>query len=221
MPAMLLYILGDKNIFSVAIGRFRVRCMFGLFRKIYEATLRLAAHRRATWALAAVSFAESSVFPVPPDVMLIPMVLAERAKAWRLAFICTIASVLGAGLGYAIGFVFWETIGQPVIAFYNGEAAFARFSAFYDGWGVWIVLAAAISFLPFKVATIASGVSGLALLPFLLTSLIGRAIRFFGVAALVYYFGPNMQYVIDRYFNVLTLIFIALLLGGFWLMGAL
>lgn len=194
--------------------------MFGLFRKIYDSTLRLAAHRRASWALAAVSFAESSVFPVPPDVMLIPMVLAERAKAWRLAFICTMASVLGAGLGYAIGFVFWETIGQPVIAFYNGEAAFARFSAFYDDWGVWIVLAAAISFLPFKVATIASGVSGLALAPFLLASLVGRGIRFFGVAALVYYFGPNIQKFIDRYFNILSLTFVVLLLLGFLWLGS-
>ena len=152
--------------------------------------------------------------------MLVPMILAARAKAWRYAFICTLASVLGALLGYAIGHVFWEAIGQPIVAFYNGSAAFDRFTVFYDDWGVWIVLAAAISFLPFKVATIASGASGLALLPFLLASLAGRGIRFFGVAALVYYFGPNIQKFIDRYFNILSLTFVVLLLGGFLLLGS-
>jgi membrane protein YqaA with SNARE-associated domain len=188
----------------------------GFLRALYDKTLALSRHRRAGWALAFVSFIESSFFPIPPDVMLIPMVLAERLKAWRYALICTLASVFGALLGYAIGYVFWETI----VAFYNGEAAFERFVVFYDDWGIWIVLAAAISFLPFKVATIASGVSGLALAPFLVTSLIGRAIRFFGIAALVYYFGPDIQKFIDRYFNILSLLFVALLVLAIGLLGA-
>jgi len=191
-----------------------------MLRGLYEWTLKLSAHRRAGWALGGVSFAESSFFPIPPDLMLIPMVLADRNKAWRLAFICTLASALGALLGYAIGHVFWEAVGQPIIAFYNGEGAFDRFVAFYDDWGIWIVLAAAISFLPFKVATIASGVAGLAIVPFFLTGLIGRAIRFFAVAALIYYFGPQMRALIDKYFNLLSFIFVALLLLGFVLMGA-
>ena len=194
--------------------------MFDVRRTVSERTLGISGHRRGPWALAGVSFAERSFFPVPPDVMLVPMILAARAKAWRYAFICTLASVLGALLGYAIGHVFWEAIGQPIVAFYNGSAAFDRFTVFYDDWGVWIVLAAAISFLPFKVATIASGASGLALLPFLLASLAGRGIRFFGVAALVYYFGPNIQKFIDRYFNILSLTFVVLLLGGFLLLGS-
>ena len=194
--------------------------MFALLRNIYDRTLRLSGHSHAEWALAGVSFTESSFFPVPPDVMLVPMILAARAKAWRYALICTIASVLGALLGYAIGQVFWEAIGQPIVAFYNGSAAFDRFTHFYDDWGIWIVLAAAISFLPFKVATIASGVSGLALAPFLLASLVGRGIRFFGVAALVYYFGPNIQKFIDRYFSILSLTFVVLLLLGFLWLGS-
>ncbi|MBL6761294.1 MAG: DedA family protein [PS1 clade bacterium] len=191
-----------------------------MLRALYDRTLRLSSHRHAGWALAGVSFIESSFFPIPPDVMLIPMVLADRAKAWRYAFLCTMASVLGALLGYAIGCVFWEAIGQPIVGFYNADAAFVRFTEFYDIWGIWIVLAAAISFLPFKIATIASGVSGLALAPFLITSLIGRGIRFFAVAALVYYFGPGIRRFIDRYFNVLSLTFIAVLLLGFLLLGA-
>ena len=191
-----------------------------MLRRLYDWTLALSAHRRAGWALGGVSFIESAFFPIPPDLMLIPMVLANRAKAWQLAFICTLASALGALLGYAIGYVFWETIGQPIIGFYNGDAAFTRFVTFYDAWGIWIVLAAAISFLPFKVATIASGVAGLAIVPFFLTSLIGRGIRFFAVAALIYYFGPQMRRLIDRYFNLLSIIFVGLLLLGFYLIGA-
>ena len=132
-----------------------------MLRRLYDWTLALAAHKRAEWALGGISFIESSFFPIPPDLMLIPMVLADRLKAWRLAFICTLASALGALFGYAIGLVFWETVGQPIIAFYNAGGAFDRFVSFYDSWGIWIVLAAAISFLPFKVATIASGVAGL------------------------------------------------------------
>ena len=191
-----------------------------MLRRLYDRTLELSAHRHAAWGLAGVSFVESSFFPIPPDVMLIPMVLADRAKAWFLAAICTLASVLGALLGYYIGFALWEGVGQPIIELYNGAAAFDKFTEFYDSWGVWIVLAAAISFLPYKVAAIASGVAGLALLPFIAASLVGRGLRFFGVAALVYFFGPQVRRFIDRYFNILTAVFVVLLLGGFLLLGA-
>ena len=191
-----------------------------MLRRLYDFTLDLSAHRHAGWGLGVVSFIESSFFPIPPDLMLIPMVLAERSKAWIYAAICTLASVAGAVLGYYIGYALWETVGQPVIAFYNGQAAFEKFTGFYDVWGVWIVLAAAISFLPYKVATIASGVAGLALGPFLLASLAGRGIRFFAVAGLIYFFGPQIRTLIDRYFNILSLAFVALLLLGFLALGA-
>ena len=191
-----------------------------MLRRLYDFTLDLSAHRHAGWGLGVVSFIESSFFPIPPDLMLIPMVLAERSKAWIYAAICTLASVAGAVLGYYIGYALWETVGQPVIAFYNGQAAFEKFTGFYDVWGVWIVLAAAISFLPYKVATIASGVAGLALGPFLLASLAGRGIRFFAVAGLIYFFGPQIRTLIDRYFNILSLVFVALLLLGFLALGA-
>lgn len=192
-----------------------------MLRKLYDRTLALAGHRHAGRWLAAISFIESSVFPIPPDVMLIPMVLAERARAWAYALICTLASVLGALLGYIIGYALYESLGQPIVDFYNGAAAFDKFTGFYDQWGIWIVLAAAISFLPFKIATIASGVAGLAIVPFLLTSLIGRGLRFFAVAGLVYFFGPQIRKLIDRYFNILSFIFVALLALGFLALGAL
>ncbi len=191
-----------------------------MLRRLYDFTLHLSGHRHAAWGLGAVSFIESSVFPIPPDLMLIPMVMAKRSKAWLYALICTLASVAGAVLGYVIGYALWESLGQPIIAFYNGTEAFDKFTSFYDIWGVWIVLAAAISFLPYKVATIASGVAGLALAPFLIAGLVGRGLRFFAVAALIYYFGPQIRQLIDRYFNILSFAFIALLLLGFILLGA-
>ncbi len=190
-----------------------------MLRKIYDKTIALSGHRHATWGLAGVSFAESSVFPIPPDVMLIPMVLADRTSAWRNALICTLASVAGAILGYAIGVFLWESVGAPIIAFYGAEAAFEKFTSFYDIWGVWIVLAAAISFLPFKVATIASGLTGLSLIPFIIASLIGRAIRFYAVAGLVYYFGPQIRHFIDRYFNLLSLLLVGLIVLLVVIMG--
>jgi membrane protein YqaA with SNARE-associated domain len=181
-----------------------------MLRKIYDKTIDLSGHRKAAWGLAGVSFAESSFFPIPPDIMLIPMVLADRANAWRNALICTLASVAGAALGYAIGMFLWETIGAPVIGFYGAEASFEKFTSFYADWGVWIVLAAAISFLPVKVATLASGLTGLSFLPFLLTSLVGRGIRFFAVAGLVYYLGPNVRVFLERYFNLLSMLALGL-----------
>ena len=189
-----------------------------MLRKIYDETIALSRHRHAGWGLAGVSFLESSVFPVPPDVMLIPMVLADRAKAWQHALVCTLASVAGAALGYAIGLYLWDVIGAPTFAFYGAEAAFEKFQNVYAEWGIWIVLAAAISFLPFKVATIASGALGLAFLPFLLTSLIGRAIRFFLVAGLVYAFGEKIERFIDRYFNILSIAAVlVIMLLAYWI----
>ncbi len=190
-----------------------------MLRRLYDWTMSLAAHRRASWALAGVSFAESSVFPIPPDVLLLPMALADRTAAFRLALICTLASLAGACLGYAIGFWGYDLIGKPIVAFYHAESAMQTFAQTYNQWGAWVVLAAAISFLPFKVATIASGITGLGILPFLLASLVGRAIRFYAVAGLAYAYGPAIRDFIERYFNLLSLIFVIVLLLGFFLIG--
>lgn len=190
-----------------------------MLRRLYDWTMSLAGHRRASWALAGVSFAESSVFPIPPDVLLLPMALADRSAAFRLALICTLASLAGACLGYAIGFWGYDLIGKPIVAFYHAESAMQTFAQTYNKWGAWVVLAAAISFLPFKVATIASGITGLGILPFLLASLVGRALRFYAVAGLAYAYGPTIRDFIERYFNLLSLVFVIVLLLGFFLIG--
>ena len=132
-----------------------------MLKALYDNVLRLSAHRRASWVLGTVSFAESSVFPLPPDLLLVPMIISDRTRAWTLAAITTITSVLGGILGYAIGALFWDTIGTQVVLLYGGQEAFDSFQAFYADWGLLVLLAAAVTFLPFKVATIASGVAGL------------------------------------------------------------
>ena len=151
-----------------------------MLRKLYDTTMALAATRHAEKGLASVSFIESSVFPIPPDVLLIPMVLAERAKWLRLALICTVASVLGAFLGYAIGAFLYESVGKSVLAFYGKEDAFARLRGWYNSsWGAWAILFAAITPFPYKVLTIFSGVTGFNLIAFAAVSVVGRGLRFF------------------------------------------
>jgi len=186
-----------------------------VLRRLYDKTMALAAHRHAERCLAAVSFAEASFFPIPPDAMLLPMVLAERQRAWRLALVTSLASLAGALLGYAIGAFFYGTIGLPIMQFYGLAHDFDRFQELYNQRGFWIVLAAGFTPIPFKVMTIASGVTGMALLPFALASLAGRTARFFLVAGLLYLFGPAIRSFVERYLGILTLLFTLLLLGGF------
>lgn len=186
-----------------------------MLRRLYDWTMSLAATRHAEKALAAVSFIESSVFPIPPDVLLIPMVLAERAKWLRYALLCTIASVLGALLGYAIGAFLYDAVGQPILAFYGQEKAFDEIAAWYNTWGGWGVLFAAVTPFPYKVLTIFSGATGLNLAVFVLVSVIGRGLRFFIVAALLYRFGPPIRAFIEKNLGLLFTLFMVLLVGGF------
>ncbi|GAB4145192.1 MAG: YqaA family protein [Sphingomonadales bacterium] len=186
-----------------------------MLRRLYDWTLSLAAHRHAERWLAGVSCLESSVFPIPPDVMLMPMCLARPSQAWRFAFICTIASVIGAVLGYLVGLLLFETVGQAVLRVYGYEAAFTDFQTRFTDYGVLAVLVFGLTPLPFKVITIASGVAALPILPFVLASLAARALRFYVVAALLWRFGAPMKAFIDRYFNWLAILFSVLLVGGF------
>ncbi len=186
-----------------------------MLRRTYDRTMRLAAHRHARAALAAVSFAESSVFPVPPDILLIPMVLADRRRAWELAAVCTAASVAGALAGYAIGHFLFSSVGQPVLAFYGLESEFGRFRDAYNAWGAWIVAGAGLTPFPYKVVTIASGVTGLDLMTFVVASLISRGLRFFLVAGLMWYAGPPIRAFVERRLGLATTLFFVLLLGGF------
>ncbi|CAG0908603.1 unnamed protein product, partial [Cyprideis torosa] len=175
--------------------------------------LEWAADRRARMWLAIVSFIESSFFPIPPDVMLIPMCLSDRQRAFGHALVCTIASVAGALLGYAIGALLYDTIGVRILEFYGYHAKFEDFVGRYNEYGVWIVLIAGLTPFPYKVITIASGVAGLSLPVFIVASIVARGARFFLLAALLWKFGEPIRAFIDRYFGLLTIAFVTLLIG--------
>lgn len=186
-----------------------------MLRGLYDWTMNIAAHRHARWGLATVSFVESSFFPIPPDVVLIPMVLSKRESAWANALICTVASVAGAMLGYAIGFFLYDTVGQAILNLYGYTDKFEDFARRFNEYGAWIVLIAGFTPFPFKVITIASGVTQLNLAVFIIASIVARGARFFLLAALLWYFGPPVRAFIERYFGLLTIVFMVLLIGGF------
>ncbi len=177
--------------------------------------MRLAASPNAVWWLAVVAFVESSVFPIPPDVLLIPMVVAARDKAWRYALVATLASVAGGWLGYAIGWLLYDQFGRQVIAFYHLDAQFEAFRAAFDQYGGWIVLAKGATPIPYKLVTIASGVAHLDPLIFTLASIGSRALRFFIVAALLWRFGEPIRDFVEKRLVLVTSAFVALLVGGY------
>jgi len=184
-------------------------------RGLYDWTLRQAASPHALWILALVSFIESSVFPIPPDVLLIPMVLAAPSRAWLIAAVCTVSSVAGGMLGYAIGALLFEGFGQPILEFYGYLEKFGDFQARYNEWGAWIVFGAGLTPFPYKVITIASGVTGLDLATFTIASVLARGLRFLLLAALLWRFGAPIKRFIENYLGWLTVAFFALLFGGF------
>ncbi|WP_162654755.1 YqaA family protein [Lentilitoribacter sp. Alg239-R112] len=187
-----------------------------MIRRLYDWTMSLAATRHAEKGLASVSFLESSVFPIPPDVLLIPMVIANRDKWVRIALICTLFSVLGAFLGYFIGAFLYETIGKAVLEFYGKADSFDKISQWYNTHGGWGVLFAAVTPFPYKVLTIFSGATGLNLVTFAIVSIIGRAARFFLVAYLLRKFGEPIRLFIEKYLGLLFALFLILLIGGFY-----
>ncbi len=186
-----------------------------MLRATYDWAMRLAQHRHAAWAVAIVSFLDSSVLPVPPDVIMIPMMVADRARVWRIAFIATVASVLGAVLGYAIGYFLFEALGRPIIEFYGYMDDYADFQAAYNEWGAWIVAGGGLTPIPFKIVTIASGVTRLDLTVFLVASVLSRGARFYAEAALLWYFGPWVRDFIEKRLGLVSLVFFASLVGGF------
>ena len=175
----------------------------------------LAGRRGAVWALAGVAFVEGWFFPIPPDVLLIPMVLAARDRAWRYAAICTAASVAGGAFGYAIGHFLFEAAARPILAFYGYGEAFAAFGARYNEWGAWIVFGAGFTPFPYKLVAIASGATRLDPAIFVAASVVARGLRFLLVAALLYWIGPSIRAFIERRLGLVTAVFAVLLLGGF------
>ena len=186
-----------------------------MMRRLYDWMMRMAASRRAPWALALVSFIESSFFPIPPDVMLIPMILSRREQAWWYASIATVASVVGGLLGYAIGYYFYDTVGLPILKFYGREHALDSFIAFVHTYGVPAVIIKGMTPIPFKVVTIAAGVAKMDLPAFIGASIIARAMRFYLVAGLLYFFGEPIREFIERRLMLVTTVFVVLLVGGF------
>lgn len=187
-----------------------------MLRRLYDTTMRLAGHRHAMWWMAAVSFVESSVFPIPPDVMLVPMVLAERRKAWVYALVCTLASVAGGFLGYAIGYFLFESIGDWVIRVYHLAQEFETFKHTFNEYGAWIVVIKGMTPIPYKLITITAGVTHLSLAVFAAASVVSRAIRFFLVAWLLWQFGPPIRDFIERRLTLVTTSFVVALVGGFF-----
>ena len=186
-----------------------------MFRNLYDWTMRQAAGKHALPALAVVSFAESSFFPIPPDVMLIPMVLARPERAWLIAAVCTGASVIGGVLGYAIGYFLFATLGRMIIDFYHMQAGFEAYQAMFADYGLWIILIKGLTPIPYKLITIASGVFRFDFLVFMLASLATRGVRFFAVTALLWKYGAPIREFIDKQLTVLGYGFLALLIGGF------
>ena len=188
-----------------------------LLKSLYNWTLKKVQHKYSSWVLSIVSFSESSFFPIPPDLLLIPMIIAKRSKAWVYAFICTFSSVLGGIAGYAIGFFLYNSIGVLIIEFYNLTDSFSTFENYYTKYGILIVLGAGFTPFPFKFITIASGVFNLNIFLFIITAIFARGLRFFLLAALLFIFGEKIKLFIDKYFNLLAILFFFLLVGSIFL----
>jgi Predicted membrane protein len=182
---------------------------------MYDWVMRLSRHRHANRYMAAVSFAESSFFPIPPDVMLVPMMLARRDQVWLIATICTIASVAGGILGYAIGSLLYDTVGQWLIHTYGLEAAAIRFHEGFEKWGAAVILVKGLTPIPFKLVTILSGVAKFNFGIFVLASVITRGARFFLIAALVSRFGAPIQDFIEKRLTLVATGFLVVLVAGF------
>ena len=183
-------------------------------RKLYDWTLIKSQHPKATWFLSFISFIESSIFPIPPDIILIPMIIAKRTNAFLYAFVCTISSVLGGIAGYLIGFYLFNSIGTIIINYYGLANQFTLFENYYLKYGIWIVLGAGFTPFPFKFITIASGVFGLNIVLFITVAFLARGLRFYLIALLLKIFGGIIENLINRYFNILASIFFILLIGS-------
>lgn len=187
-----------------------------MLRSLYDWTLSLAVHPRALWALAIVAFIEASVFPIPPDVLMIAMIIAAPSRAFVIAAVATVASVLGGLLGYAIGALAFDQLGMPILSALGKEDSILAFNDRFNSFDFWPVLIAGLTPFPYKVITIMSGWTGLPLGTFIVTSIVARAGRFFLVAWLLYRFGAPIRDFIERRLGLMTILFVVLLAGGFY-----
>ena len=188
-----------------------------MFARLYRWILSLSQSKHAPLALAAVAFAESSFFPIPPDVILAPMSLAKPRLAWRYAAICTIASVLGGIVGYGIGALLYDTLGQWLIHLYGAASRMEALQRQYDYWGIWVILIKGLTPIPYKLVTIASGIFHFNFPLFVLLSAITRGGRFFILAAALNRFGDPLRAALERHFAVFLGLILAIIVAGFWI----
>ena len=189
-----------------------------MIRKLYDWMLSMAHHPQALWVLAFVSFIESSVFPIPPDVLMIPMILAAPHRAWLIATVALVSSVLGGLLGYAIGAFAFESIGQPILESLGKAESMEAFNTRFNDFGFWAVLTAGVTPFPYKVITIMSGWTGMPLLTFVLTSILARGLRFYLVALLLWKYGEPIRDFIEKRLGMMFTLFVVLLLGGVYVL---
>ena len=187
----------------------------GALRRLYDWVLHWAETPYGVPALFVLAFAESSFFPLPPDLLLIALAVSLPKRAFWFALVCLVGSVTGAFLGYGIGYFGWEAVGRPLVDFYDGHETMAWIKTQYDTYGFWGVFIAALTPIPYKVFTIASGMFHFHLGEFTLASILGRGMRFFTVSTLIYFFGPAIRRFIERRFNLMVIIFTVVLVGGF------
>ena len=192
-----------------------------MIRKLYDWTISMADHPRALWVLAFVAFIESSVFPIPPDVLIIPMILAAPSRGWLIASVALVSSVLGGMAGYAIGAFAYEGLGRPILEALGKGEAMDAFNTRFNDFGFWAVLTAGVTPFPYKVITIMSGWTGMPLVTFIATSILARGLRFFIVAGLLWKYGEPIRDFIERRLGLMFTLFVLLLVGGFVAVGAL
>ncbi len=192
-----------------------VRILVDWLRSLKEWMEKFAENPHSLWWLFILSFAESSFFPIPPDVLLIAIAVSNPKKALPAALYCTLGSVLGGVFGYAIGYYFMEAVGNPIVDFYGKQDAMEKFILMYQEYGALFLAGAAFTPIPYKISTIVSGAAGMDIIEFISISSIGRAARFFLVGGLIYIYGPQIKKIIEKYFDKLSVIFLVLLIGGF------
>ena len=189
-----------------------------MLRRLYDWMLGMVEHRHALWVLALVAFVESSVFPIPPDVLMIPMILARPSRAWLIAGVALVSSVLGGMLGYAIGAFAYDSIGAPILESLSKTDAMGEFNTRFNDMGFWAVLTAGVTPFPYKVITIMSGWTGMPLGIFVATSILARGLRFYLVAVLLWKFGAPIRDFIERRLGLMFTLFVCLLLAGFYVL---
>lgn len=185
-----------------------------MLKPLYNRILKLSARKDAVWWMSAVSFAESSFFPLPPDVMLVPMCLAEPKKLWRYTNICALASLIGGLFGYAVGFYLFESVGRLIIDLYNAQESFQRFQDMFAEFGPWFLILKGITPIPYKLLTITAGFAHLDLTVFILCSIVARFSRFYMIAILLHFYGPQVRDIIEKRLMLVTTVLLVIIIGG-------